>query len=374
MMKSFLKIFTTLACIFSALEAIAENNFKPIYETNSSEKIHSIGFDKEGNYFYALKEGGNAQVWDSNNHKLIETVLSDFSNYEVMWTRDPVEIYLTGSNDPVHVLNVETLSSRDIIFENSGRGPTIISPNNRYLMKGVEIYDAQNKSYSYIGGLDYKIYQRSRWLSISDDSNTVQMASLNNSADGASVLTFVDLETAEKLTSWSPTWILGSSIIESVLLRGNIAAIGQANNDIKLWSYSQEETIGTLSFEEDITLLKRYQKQGKESLMVWGENKISVWESDNWLKQPKQKTINHGSSTAIFYPSLSYDSQLVSFTAENKSQFQVKSMMNHVEGSSLFNDSNNEFKNEVQGVFSPTDSHLLTIDKSRKKLTLWQFD
>ena len=179
MMKSFLKIFTTLACIFSALEATAENNFKPVYETNSSEKIHSIGFDKEGNYFYALKEGGNAQVWDSNNHKLIETVLSDFSNYEVMWTRDPVEIYLTGSNDPVHVLNVETLSSRDIIFENSGRGPTIISPNNRYLMKGVEIYDAQNKSYSYIGGLDYKIYQRSRWLSISDDSNTVQMASLN---------------------------------------------------------------------------------------------------------------------------------------------------------------------------------------------------
>ena len=374
MMKSFLKIFTTLACIFSALEAIAENNFKPIYETNSSEKIHSIGFDKEGNYFYALKEGGNAQVWDSNNHKLIETVLSDFSNYEVMWTRDPVEIYFTGSNDPVHVLNVETLSSRDIIFENSGRGPTIISPNNRYLMKGVEIYDAQNKSYSYIGGLDYKIYQRSRWLSISDDSNTVQMASLNNSADGASVLTFVDLETAEKLTSWSPTWLLGSSIIESVLLRGNIAAIGQANNDIKLWSYIQEETIGTLSFEEDITLLKRYQKQGKESLMVWGENKISVWESDNWLKQPKQKTINHGSSTAIFYPSLSYDSQLVSFTAENKSQFQVKSMINRIEGSPLFNDSNNEFKNEVQGVFSPTDSHLLTIDKSRKKLTLWQFD
>lgn len=373
-MKSFLKNLIAVVSIFSALETTAENYFKPVYETNSSEKIHAIGFDKEGNYFYALKEGGNAQVWDSNNHKLIKTVLSDFSNYEVAWTREPVEIYLTGANDPVHVLNVETLSSRDIIFENSGRGPTIISADNRFLMKGVEIYDAQNKSYSYIGGLDYKIYQHSRWLSISDDSNTVQMASLNNSAVGASVLTFVDLETAEKLTSWSPTWLLGSNIIESVLLRGNIAAIGQANNDIKLWSYTQEETIGTLSFAEDITLLKRYQKQGKESLMVWGDNKISVWESDNWLKQPKQKTINHGSSTAIFYPSLSYDSQLVSFTAENKSQFQVKSMMNHLEGSPLFNESYNEFKDEVQGLFSPTDSHLLTIDKSRKKLTLWQFD
>lgn len=373
-MKNLIKNFGVIVSIFGSLIVLADDSFTLRYESNNSEIINQIGFSHNGDYFYALLEGGSSQIWETKSLKLIKTISSDYSNDEAIWDRDAENLYLTSSHDPVQVLNVKTLNSRFIEIKDPGRGPIILSNDSRFLMKGTDIYDAKNKTVSHIAGLDHTVYQFPRWLSISDDSNTVQMASLNNSADGASVLTFVDLETAEKLTSWSPTWILGSSIIESVLLRGNIAAIGQANNDIKLWSYIQEETIGTLSFEEDITLLKRYQKQGKESLMVWGENKISVWESDNWLKQPKQKTINHGSSTAIFYPSLSYDSQLVSFTAENKSQFQVKSMMNRVEGSPLFNDSNNEFKNEVQGVFSPTDSHLLTIDKSRKKLTLWQFD
>lgn len=369
-MKNIFKNLVVIVSIFGALEVVAENSFKLSYEVNSSEIINQIGFSNNGDYFYALLEGGKTQVWETKSQKLIKTIISDYSNDEVIWTRNSEDIYLTSSHDPVQALNIKTLNSEIITFEDPGPGPIILSNDSRYLMKGTDIYDSKNKTISHISGLDHTVYQFPRWLSISDDSNTVQMASLNENADGASVLTFVDLETAKKLTSWSPTWLLGSDIIESVLLRGNIAAIGLANNDIKLWSYTQEETVGSLSFEEDITLLKRDQKKGTERLMVWGETSISVWESDNWLDQSQKKTIKHESSTAILYPSLSHDSQLVGFTAEDGSKLQVKSMMNEAEDGIIFN----EFKNEMQGVFSPTDTHLLTINKSRNKLTLWQFD
>jgi hypothetical protein len=369
-MKEHIRNFLVVISVFSSIGVEADINFKSIHEINESEEVHKFGFSKNGDYFYILKDNKSAQIYETNSQKLVETVMSDRTIYEAIWTEQPIKIYFPRSHHTVQALNVKTLNSEIITFEDPGPGPIILSNDSRYLMKGTDIYDAKNKTISHISGLDHTVYQFPRWLSISDDSNTVQMASLNENADGASVLTFVDLETAKKLTSWSSTWLLGSDIIESVLLRGNIAAIGLANNDIKLWSYAQEETVGSLSFEEDITLLKRDQQKDNERLMVWGESKISVWESDNWLDQPHKKTITHGSSTSILYPSLSHDSQLVGFTAEGRSKFQVKSMMNEAENEIILN----EFKGEMQGVFSPTDTHLLTINKSRNKLTLWQFD
>jgi WD40 repeat protein len=190
---------------------------------------------------------------------------------------------------------------------------------------------------------------------------------------------------------------------------------------IKLWSYANNETVRSLSFEEDITFLQRDQRKGSERLIAWGDNSISVWESDDWRGDILQRTLKHGSSTAIRKPSLSHDSQLVAFTSSGENTFQVKTMKNSIAkpvgksvGKSMrqlkgtlkvnvkaniaadMNDelqdqsvgelkedeaeekvvldqlNNGQFNDEVQGIFSPTENYLLTLNKSRNKLTLWQ--
>ena len=409
------------ACIVSPLQAIAEHNFKRVHETNSSEKIHKFGFSKEGDYFYALKKGGNTQILETQSQKQVKTKLSDYPNSEAMWTIEPERIFITSSHKPVVAFDVQRLQSEVITFKKPGRGPTIVSADGRFLMKGTEIYDSQIRSNYLISGLDYKIYQYSRWLSMSDDSNTVQMSTSDENGNSAAVLTYIDLETGFKLASWSPMWLLDSDIIESVLIRGRIAAIGMSNMKIKLWSYANNETVRSLSFEEDITFLQRDQRKGSERLIAWGDNSISVWESDDWRGDILQRTLKHGSSTAIRKPSLSHDSQLVAFTSSGENTFQVKTMKNSIAkpvgksvGKSMrqlkgtlkvnvkaniaadMNDelqdqsvdelkedeaeekvvldqlNNGQFNDEVQGIFSPTENYLLTLNKSRNKLTLWQ--
>ncbi len=418
------------ACIVSPLQAVAEHNFKRVHETSSSEKIHKFGFSKEGDYFYALKKGGNTQILETQSQKRVKTKLSDYPNSEAMWTIEPEKLFITSSHKPIVAFDVQRLQSEVITFKKPGRGPTIVSADGRFLMKGTEIYDSQIRSNYLISGLDYKIYQYSRWLSMSDDSNTVQMSTSNENGNSAAVLTYIDLETGFKLASWSPMWLLDSDIIESVLIRGRIAAIGMDNKKIKLWSYANNETVRSLSFEEDITFLKRDQKKSSERLMAWGDTSISVWESADWRGDILKKTLKHGSSAAIRKPSLSYDSQLVAFTTSGENTFQVKTMANAIakpvgksvgksmrqlKGTLKVNLNNklqeqaidessdelkknetkggeekgneakgseekeagdkivlDQFNDEIQGIFSPTQNYLLTLNKSRNKLTLWQ--
>jgi len=204
-----------------------------------------------------------------------------------------------------------------------------------------------------------------------------------------------------------------------------MAAIGMGNKKIKLWSYANNETVRSLSFDEDITFLKRDQQKDSERLMAWGDTSISVWESSDWRGDVLKKTLKHGSSKAIRKPSLSYDSQLVAFTTSGENIFQVKTMANAIakpvgksvgksmrqlKGTLKLNmkanieaDMNNklqeqstdassgaskkneaktseagdeivldQFNDEIQGIFSPTENYLLTLNKSRNKLTLWQ--
>jgi len=423
--KVAIKFVFAAVCIISPLEVMAENSFKRVHETNSSEKIQKFGFSKEGDYFYALKKGGNTQILETQSQKRVKTKLSDYPNSEVMWTIEPEKIFITSSHKPVVAFDVQRLQSQVITFKKPGRGPTIVSADGRFLMKGTEIYDSQIRSNYLISGLDYKIYQYSRWLSMSDDSNTVQMSTSDENGNSAAVLTYIDLATGYKLASWSPMWLLDSDIIESVLIRGRMAAIGMGNKKIKLWSYANNETVRSLSFDEDITFLKRDQQKDSERLMAWGDTSISVWESSDWRGDVLKKTLKHGSSKAIRKPSLSYDSQLVAFTTSGENIFQVKTMANAIakpvgksvgksmrqlKGTLKLNmkanieaDMNNklqeqstdassgaskkneaktseagdeivldQFNDEIQGIFSPTENYLLTLNKSRNKLTLWQ--
>ncbi len=402
-------VVATLVCIVNPIEAIAENSFRLIHETNSSEKIQQFGFSKEGDYFYALKSNGAAQVLKTSNRKSLKTKMSDVSSSEIMWTNDPLRIYLTRPHQPVQMFNLQTLKSQTVSFNNPGRGPSIISSDGRFLMKGTEIYDFQRRSNYLIRGLDYNVYQYSRWLSMSDDFNTVQMSTSDEKGDSAAVLTYIDLEMGYKLASWTPNWLLDGNIIESVLMRGKIAAIGMDNKKIKLWSYVDNETVRSLPFEEDITFLKRDQGKDSERLIAWGDTSISIWESADWKNNIEKKTLKHGSPKKIRKPSLSYDSQFIAFTgSENKVQLrsmektiaqpvekevgkslrQLKgrlkgkiqeesldeSMALEAENNIVLNEFNDELDNQIQAIFSPTENYLLTLNESRNKLTLWQFE